>query len=95
MLARVLVRIAETMAIAHERGIVHRDLKPSNIMLAREGEKSLVVKLLDFGVARATGEWKVAQTEEGTVIGTPGFMAPEAVAALTVDGRAAPAGEAA
>jgi tetratricopeptide (TPR) repeat protein len=82
---RIAARVADTMAIAHERGIVHRDLKPSNVMvLSDDGAE---VKLLDFGVARASGELKVAQTRENAIIGSPGYMSPEAAAGLPVDGK--------
>lgn len=81
-------RIADTMAIAHQKGIVHRDLKPPNIMISEDATGDLLVKILDFGVARASGELKVAATRTRTIIGTPGYMAPEAAAALPVDGRA-------
>jgi formylglycine-generating enzyme required for sulfatase activity/tRNA A-37 threonylcarbamoyl transferase component Bud32 len=62
---------------AHERGLVHRDIKPSNLMLAAGG----LVKVLDLGLARLrpTGEGDLAGTltEEGAVIGTPYYLAPE------------------
>jgi len=85
---KVAYRIADTMALAHQKGIVHRDLKPSNIMLAVEGTKEDVVKVLDFGVARASGSLKVAHTGESAIIGTPGYMSPEALAGFEVDGKA-------
>jgi serine/threonine protein kinase len=87
MAVKIAMRVADTMSIAHQKGIIHRDLKPPNIMLPRDGEKDATVKLLDFGVARATGSLKVAYTNERAVIGTPGYMSPEAVAAVGVDGR--------
>jgi formylglycine-generating enzyme required for sulfatase activity/tRNA A-37 threonylcarbamoyl transferase component Bud32 len=61
---------------AHERGMVHRDIKPSNLLLGKSG----VVKLLDMGLARLqdpTGELESRITQEGLVIGTPDFLAPE------------------
>jgi eukaryotic-like serine/threonine-protein kinase len=65
---------------AHEEGLVHRDIKPGNLMLARKGDKA-TVKLLDFGLARATREQKVdtALTSEGQALGTPDFIAPEQI----------------
>ncbi|PTL80481.1 serine/threonine-protein kinase PknK [Vitiosangium sp. GDMCC 1.1324] len=73
----LLRRAAEALATAHQQGIVHRDLKPSNLFL-RGGRPEDVV-LLDFGLARhATGSL-VAVTRTGSVVGTPGYMAPEQV----------------
>jgi serine/threonine protein kinase len=92
----VLERVADALAFAHERGVVHRDLKPGNIMVGDFGD----VMVMDWGIARllAAGEAPDAagagagaepgRTAAGTVLGTPGFMAPEQAAAGTVDGRA-------
>ena len=59
---------------AHEEGLVHRDIKPANLMLSRKGDKA-TVKVLDFGLAKATREEKVdcALTSRGQALGTPGF----------------------
>ena len=63
---------------AHEQGMVHRDIKPSNLILARQGRRA-VVKVLDFGLAKATREGPVDKslTHEGQMLGTPDFIAPE------------------
>src|SRR5262249_38481121 len=64
---------------AHQKGIIHRDLKPSNILIAPFDGKP-VVKVIDFGVAKATGQRlteKTLFTEFGAVIGTVEFMSPE------------------
>jgi len=63
---------------AHQKGMVHRDIKPSNLILAREGKKP-VVKVLDFGLAKATREGPAdgALTHEGQMLGTPHYIAPE------------------
>jgi tetratricopeptide (TPR) repeat protein len=71
-------RIAEGLATAHARGIVHRDLKPSNLFL-RGGRVEDVV-LLDFGLARLAAASQVV-TGSATVLGTPGYMAPEQASA--------------
>ncbi|MFY0566687.1 protein kinase domain-containing protein [Archangium lansingense] len=71
----LLRRAAEALATAHLQGIVHRDLKPSNLFL-RGGRPEEVV-LLDFGLARYATRTLVAVTGTGTVVGTPGYMAPE------------------
>ena len=65
---------------AHEEGLVHRDIKPGNLMLSRKGNKA-TVKVLDFGLAKATREEKVdgALTSEGQALGTPDFIAPEQI----------------
>jgi len=83
----VLLRIAEALAFAHDRGVIHRDVKPANIMVAAYGE----VLLMDWGVARVLGDSTEGQTAvttwrsttdddltiDGTVAGTPAYMAPE------------------
>jgi serine/threonine protein kinase len=63
---------------AFEKGMVHRDIKPNNLMLALEGKKH-VVKILDFGLAKATSEKRVdgALTKSGQMLGTPDYIAPE------------------
>jgi serine/threonine protein kinase/WD40 repeat protein len=75
---------------AHEEGLVHRDIKPGNLMLTRSGKKA-TIKVLDFGLARASREKKVdtALTSEGQALGTPDFIAPEQILdAASVDIRA-------
>jgi serine/threonine-protein kinase len=66
---------------AHERGLVHRDVKPSNLLLAVGGPGAGLVKLLDLGLVRraraADGESSSTLTEEGWVVGTPDYLAPE------------------
>jgi serine/threonine protein kinase len=72
---RLLREIAEALAFAHGRGIVHRDLKPENVLFMAGH-----AQLADFGVAKALGDLGVgmAATTAGTVLGSPGYMAPEA-----------------
>ena len=99
-LACELVRQAACgLAHAHERGLVHRDIKPANLMVAPPPgaapwpPRTLVVKLLDLGLARlhqpAELEAESILTQEGGVMGTPDYMAPEQVEdSRSVDGRA-------
>jgi Tol biopolymer transport system component len=83
----IATQIAEGLAAAHAAGIVHRDLKPANIMVARDGR----VKILDFGLAlrqrTSQDSTTMHMTDEGTVLGTAGYMSPEQVRGETVDQR--------
>ncbi len=82
----VLISIATALAAAHDHGIVHRDLKPENIIRREDGQ----IKVLDFGLARPTaGSSTTVLTADGSVIGTPGYMAPEQLTpGAEIDGRA-------
>jgi serine/threonine-protein kinase len=62
---------------AHQLGIVHRDLKPGNIFLSVRTDGTPLVKVLDFGVAKAPQEGNFSLTQTATVIGSPGYMSPE------------------
>jgi eukaryotic-like serine/threonine-protein kinase len=70
----VMVQIARALARAHDFDVIHRDLKPDNIFLCKQGE-AVVVKLLDFGIARSLNEQRL--TAQGEVFGSPQYMAPE------------------
>jgi serine/threonine-protein kinase len=87
-------QIADALTAAHAAGIVHRDLKPDNVVLEPKEGGGELVRVLDFGIARVVGDGDVTQdtkkqlTRVGTIIGTPGYMAPEQAVGEAVDLRA-------
>jgi serine/threonine-protein kinase len=89
----IIREAAQALDVAHAAGVVHRDLKPDNIMLSRDPEakpRGYTVKLVDFGIAKLlTDEAAVSgATAAGSVLGTPHYMAPEALTASSpVDTR--------
>ena len=71
--------VCEAIQHAHQKGVIHRDIKPSNVMVCQRNG-SAVVKVIDFGVAKATNQQLTEQTlftEHGVFIGTPEYMSPE------------------
>lgn len=83
------VQITRALEVAHTRGIVHRDLKPQNVMLTRSIDGSQMVKVVDFGIAKAmTGDDEAQEvTRAGWVVGTPEYVSPEQLSGQQVDGR--------
>ena len=81
----ITAHVCDALQYAHDRGIVHRDIKPANIMVGYDG----VVKVADFGLAKATETEDSGLTRSGTALGTLHFMAPESlILGSVVDHRA-------
>ncbi len=82
---RITTAVCDALAYAHARGVVHRDIKPSNIMIDADGQ----VKVADFGLAKITAQDSGGLTKSSVAMGTPDFIAPEAMlAGALVDQRA-------
>lgn len=83
--ARIVLQVANALAAAQKFSVVHRDIKPENIMLLPDG----TVKLIDLGIAKATGLGDTLATAAQSVFGTPVYISPEqAVDSGDVDHRA-------
>ncbi|HLU41242.1 MAG TPA: serine/threonine-protein kinase [Microthrixaceae bacterium] len=78
---RIGLRLLDALEAAHRAGLVHRDVKPSNILLCRDGR----VKIADFGIAKADDQTEL--TQDGTLVGTATYLAPEQLLGDPVDGR--------
>jgi serine/threonine protein kinase len=85
--AEIVRQTADGLAVAHEVGLVHRDLKPDNVLLVLTRDGGDLVKVVDFGIAKAADDESEKMTKTGHVIGTPDYMSPEQFAGDTVDGR--------
>ncbi len=83
-------QLLRALEVAHAQGVVHRDIKPQNLVVDPQG----FLKVMDFGIARLVEGRQAARpkgealTAEGSIIGTPQYMAPEQLMGETVDGRA-------
>ncbi|HEX3762946.1 MAG TPA: serine/threonine-protein kinase, partial [Kofleriaceae bacterium] len=82
--AAYLVQACDAIGEAHAAQIVHRDLKPSNLFLTRRRDGAPLIKVLDFGVAKAPEEGSPVLTDASTVVGSPRYMAPEQIRAARI-----------
>jgi serine/threonine protein kinase len=89
--SRIALVTLEFLEAAHRAGVLHRDIKPTNVLLAH-GEGDRAVRIVDFGIAQAFGAAQANGEQDDTrelTLGTPSFLAPEAVSAPgSLDGRA-------
>ncbi|MBL9013101.1 MAG: serine/threonine protein kinase [Myxococcales bacterium] len=99
---QILIQACSSLAEAHEAGLLHRDIKPPNLMLCRAADELDILKLLDFGIVQTANEVPGSSaarlpaeipetpklTQLGAMLGTPGFMAPEQILGMPLDGRA-------
>ncbi|HEY1049665.1 MAG TPA: serine/threonine-protein kinase [Prosthecobacter sp.] len=72
---QIITQVCNALQYAHERGVVHRDIKPANILIDDEGN----VKVADFGLVKIVDRQVVDHTATGTALGTPDYIAPEAM----------------
>ena len=83
----LFVPVCQAIQHAHQKGIIHRDIKPSNVLVAMYDDRP-VPKVIDFGVAKATGQSLTDQsvyTGFGAVVGTPEYMSPEQASVNNLD----------
>lgn len=91
LFVEIFSQCCRALSHAHKNGIVHRDLKPSNIRLTQGDDGNILVKILDFGIAKArdstSGTEEQGLTRTGDVLGSPLYMSPEQCKGETLDGR--------
>jgi len=84
----ILAQVCGALAEAHALGLIHRDIKPANIVITERADEPDVVKVVDFGLVRTLGKDEVATDFTTAIIGTPLYLAPEAVTSpASLDGR--------
>jgi eukaryotic-like serine/threonine-protein kinase len=86
----IFSQVCDALQHAHAKGVVHRNLKPSNIMLIAGPNDSYMVKIADFGLAKARGEKETRQSlaKKGELLGNPNYMSPEQCTGGQIDERA-------
>jgi serine/threonine protein kinase len=100
----LLIQACASLAEAHDAGLLHRDIKPPNLFLCRAADEVDILKLLDFGIVQTVHDASPSPvstvsitgpvgptpklTQIGAMLGTPGFMAPEQILGMPLDGRA-------
>ena len=85
----ILDGIARALLAAHAKDIVHRDLKPDNVFLHQVDNGPMMVKLLDFGIAKLLrSSMKMEKTQTGNMLGTPRYVSPEQARGIDIDHRA-------
>jgi eukaryotic-like serine/threonine-protein kinase len=80
---KITADVLAALEISHEAGLVHRDIKPGNVMMTKRN----VVKVMDFGIARAMQSGVTSMTQTGMVVGTPQYLSPEQALGHQVDAR--------
>ncbi|MEU5611912.1 protein kinase [Streptomyces sparsogenes] len=80
---KITADVLAALEISHEMGLVHRDIKPGNVMMTKRN----VVKVMDFGIARAMQSGVTSMTQTGMVVGTPQYLSPEQALGRGVDAR--------
>jgi serine/threonine-protein kinase len=86
--APILVQVCSALVEAHGKGIIHRDIKPENILVSQQYDRRDFVKVLDFGLAKLREQRERTKiTQDGSLVGTPYYMAPEHIRGEGVDSR--------
>ncbi|MFI1518242.1 protein kinase domain-containing protein [Kitasatospora cineracea] len=80
---KITAAVLAALEASHDQGLVHRDIKPANVMVSTKG----VVKVMDFGIARALQSGVTSMTQTGMVVGTPQYLSPEQALGKSVDAR--------
>ena len=83
----LLRQVCGALREAHAAGLIHRDVKPGNVIVCDRGGVSDVAKVLDFGLVRDVSGGAACLTQDGTIAGTPAYMAPEQASGASVDAR--------
>lgn len=85
----IFMQICSGLAYAHEHGLIHRDLKPGNVIIVTEPSGNLLVKIIDFGIAKTFRDPSMqdGMTTTGQLLGSPAYMSPEQCGGAELDPR--------